>query len=149
MILKSKKCAFFCCTLMFLSVVVCGAGACFNGIHYWNRYWGITKMALDNDKCTDVSGFCSCTTLSGAERIWLPVQTTSCRKLYRIVHLMISTLFFDVVGLAVSLLGTFVSAVSVCCGPWAYVADFEEERDPDRSPAVLHVGTVNSGFKEA
>merc|ERR1711973_1030149 len=64
MIMKSKKCALFCCTLMFLRVVVCGAGACFNGIHYWNRYWGITKIALDNDKCTDVSGFCSCTTLS-------------------------------------------------------------------------------------
>lgn len=144
---KSRKIAIFYLIFMFATMVVCAAAAIINGLEYWTKFWGQTKLSMDNDKCLVKQGMCSCSSIPDNLVLSLPVSVSDCSDLKLLVRLMISTIALDVFGFIISTMAVFIAFMSVCCGPWMFLRTYSRGEDPDFTiEPVRHTGTVNKAY---
>lgn len=137
-------------TVIFLIVaifvmVVCSTGAVVSGLRYWMDHWQQTKRSLDNDECTRQNDVCVC-----GNNFPIPAKVDDCDKLKSMVNLLITLIALCSGGFIATIMGIYLSFMTVCCAPWMYTEWYEEQYDPDYSDKhrgeVRQIGTRNAAY---
>lgn len=139
--------------LSFAMFVITLAGAFGAGFYYWKDGWRRTRISFSNDRCTDNNNTgCKCTDTL------IPVNFKDCDDVETQIALIIAEIVLCSIAFIVTLIGLFVSFMSICCAPWMYFEMYDPAYDPDignaRPPPPTsdniydNPGNLNKGFTE-
>jgi len=143
-VVKKKKMVVVFLIFALIIMVVCAVGALMAGVRYWMDGWQLSKQLLDDGKCAVKNNVCKCTGQDNE-----PIAVDDCDDLKTLTHLIIAEIALSAGGFIASVIGVYLSFMTICCGPWMYMEWYDANDDPDFNPqdAVRHVsGTVNASY---
>jgi hypothetical protein len=114
--------------LSFALAAIAIAGAFGAGFFYWKDGWRRTKLSFSLDRCAVQNNICKC---SDIEDVLLPVQLDNCDDVENMIALILAEIVLSSCAFIVSIIGLFVSFMSICCGPWMYFEPYDPKYDPD------------------
>lgn len=142
--MKNKKVVIVFLIFALIVSVLCAVGALVAGVRYWMDGWQRSKRLLGDSKCSLTDAVCKCT-----GQATMPVNVDDCDDLEMLVNLIIAEIALSAGGFLASIIGVYLSFMTICCGPWLYMEWYDETNDPDFNPqdTVRHVsGTDNNSF---
>eukprot|EP00794_Sanderia_malayensis_P011845 gene11845-13076_t len=152
-ITKNRKVVIIFLILSLIVMVMCASATMMTGLRYWLDGWYATRERLDTKgKCTELNGLCACSGISK-----MPLNVKTCSKMKTATNFLIGEIVISTLGFIFSLAGIFLAFMTICCGPWQFIDDYEKENDIDRNPNVEFVHAqrlksetlnVNQGFDE-
>ncbi|XP_065063014.1 uncharacterized protein LOC135689643 [Rhopilema esculentum] len=151
-ITKSRKLVilFLICSLTV--TVLCAAASLLTGIRYWLDGWYTTRERLDaGNKCSVQNNACACTGV-----FKMPVSLKKCSEVETAANVLVGEIVLTALGLIINIMGVYLGFMSICCGPWKFLDNYDPENDIDKRTVQFKLGrnrpstagNTNRGFKE-